>query len=89
MIDLRPKAGVLRTIMHQVNASRCRCRSATRCSPAEFSGRGDYDYSPRGSLQALCKRDFKLARNLTVEHITANLARAVEVYAKALHKHEK
>jgi hypothetical protein len=34
-------------------------------------------------------RDFKLARKLTMEHITANLPLATEVYAQALSKHEK
>jgi DNA-binding GntR family transcriptional regulator len=84
MID-STESSVLRTIMHQVNAMSLSIRYALLS--AEFSG-GDYDYHAR-ITQALRKRDFQLARNLTVEHITANLARAVEVYAKALHKYEK
>ena len=80
------ESSVLRTIMHQVNAMSLSIRYALLSS--DFSGRGDYDYHAR-ITQALCERDFKLARNLTIEHITANLVRAVEVYAKALRKYEK
>ncbi|HZP74996.1 MAG TPA: GntR family transcriptional regulator [Pseudolabrys sp.] len=84
MID-STESSVLRTIMHQVNAMSLPIRYALL--RAEFSGRGDYDYHAK-ITQALRKRDFKLARKLTMEHIAANVAGAAKVYAEALSRIE-
>jgi len=76
-------SSVLRTVLHQVNAMSLPVRFILLQN--EFSGRADYAYH-REIIQALRARDFKAARKMTVEHITANLARVVDVYADALAK---
>ena len=80
MIDSTESA-VLRTILHQVNAMSLPVRFILLSN--EFSGRADYKYH-REITDAIRARNFRLARRMTIEHITANLARAVDVYADAL-----
>jgi DNA-binding GntR family transcriptional regulator len=80
MID-STESSVLRTILHQVNAMSLPVRFILLSN--EFSGRADYKYH-REITEAIRARNFKLARKITVEHITANLARVIDVYADAL-----
>jgi DNA-binding GntR family transcriptional regulator len=80
------ESSVLRTIMHQVNAMSLPIRYALL--RAEFSTRADYAYHAQ-ITRALRARDFPLARKLTMEHITANLTRAIDVYGEALSKVER
>ena len=75
------ESSVLRTIMHQVNAMSLPIRYLLLS--AEFSKRTEYDYHDK-ITSALRAGDFGLARALTVEHVTSNLARAIEVYAQAV-----
>jgi DNA-binding GntR family transcriptional regulator len=84
MID-STESSVLRTIMHQINAMSLPIRY--RLLAAEFSGRGAYDYHDK-IASALQARQFALARTLTCEHVTANLAPAIAVYTQALREHE-
>ena len=84
MID-STESSVLRTILHQVNAMSLPVRFILLLN--EFSGRADYQYH-REITQAIRARDFRLARRMTVEHITANLARVIDVYADALAKQQ-
>jgi DNA-binding GntR family transcriptional regulator len=85
MID-STESSVLRTILHQVNAMSLPVRFILLSN--EFAGRAEYRYH-REITQAIRARNFKLARRMTVEHITANLARVVDVYAEALEKHRE
>jgi DNA-binding GntR family transcriptional regulator len=75
------ESSVLRTIMHQVNAMSLPIRY--RLLSAEFSKRAEYDYHDK-ITSALRAGDFGLARELTIAHVTSNLARAIEVYAQAV-----
>lgn len=85
MID-STESSVLRTILHQVNAMSLPVRFILLSN--EFSGRADYEYH-REITDAIRARNFKLARKMTVEHITANLARVVDVYADALARRQE
>lgn len=85
MID-STESSVLRTILHQVNAMSLPVRFILLSD--EFSGRADYKYH-RDITQAIRTRNFKLARRMTVEHITANLQRVIDVYAEALDRHRE
>src|SRR5262249_23257896 len=85
MID-GTESSVLRAVLHQVNAMSLPVRFILLQN--EFSGRPDYEYH-REITQALRARTFKLARKMTVEHITANLARVVDVYAEALERRQE
>jgi DNA-binding GntR family transcriptional regulator len=80
MID-STESSVLRTLLHQVNAMSLPVRFILLSN--EFAGRAEYKYH-REITQAIRSRNFKLGRAMTVEHITANLARVVDVYAEAL-----
>jgi DNA-binding GntR family transcriptional regulator len=82
MID-STESSVLRTLLHQVNAMSLPVRFILLSN--EFAGRAEYKYH-REITQAIRAHNFKLARTMTVEHITANLARVVDVYAEALGK---
>ncbi len=77
------ESAVLRTIMNQVNAMSLPIRFILLSS--EFSGKADYAYHQQITT-AIRARNFRLARKLTVEHITANLHGAVEAYARALQR---
>jgi DNA-binding GntR family transcriptional regulator len=79
------ESSVLRTIMHQINAMSLPVRY--RLLSAEFAKRVEYEYHDK-ITSALRARDFVLARDLTVEHVTSNLAQATEVYTEALHEHD-
>ncbi len=85
MID-STESSVLRTILHQVNAMSLPVRFILLLD--EFSGRAEYRYH-REIIQAIRGRSFKLARKMTVEHITSNLERVIDVYAEALEKHRE
>lgn len=85
MID-STESSVLRTILHQVNAMSLPVRFSLLRD--EFSGRADYKYH-RDITQAIRNRNFRLARRMTVEHITTNLERVIDVYAEALEKHRE
>lgn len=85
MIDSTESA-VLRTILHQVNAMSLPVRFILLLD--EFSGRAEYRYH-RDITQAIRSRNFKLARRMTVEHITRNMERVIDVYAAALDKHRE
>jgi DNA-binding GntR family transcriptional regulator len=85
MID-STESSVLRTILHQVNAMSLPVRFLLLSN--EFSGRAEYRYH-REITQAIRARNFKLARKMTIEHITANLTRVVDVYAEALDKRQE
>ncbi|HEY4892814.1 MAG TPA: GntR family transcriptional regulator [Reyranella sp.] len=85
MVD-STESSVLRTILHQVNAMSLPVRFLLLSN--EFSGRAEYRYH-REITQAIRARNFKLARKMTIEHITANLARVVDVYAEALDKQQE
>lgn len=85
MID-STESSVLRTILHQVNAMSLPVRFILLSN--EFSGRADYEYH-REITQAIRARNFKLARRMTVGHITANLTRVAGVYAEALEKQQE
>jgi DNA-binding GntR family transcriptional regulator len=85
MID-STESSVLRTILHQVNAMSLPVRFILLSN--EFSGRADYEYH-REITEAIRARNFKLARRMTVDHITANLARVVDVYADALARRQE
>jgi DNA-binding GntR family transcriptional regulator len=85
MVD-STESSVLRTILHQVNAMSLPVRFLLLSN--EFSGRAEYRYH-REITQAIRARNFKLARKMTIEHITANLARIVDVYAEALDKQQE
>lgn len=85
MIDSTESA-VLRTILHQVNAMSLPVRFILLLD--EFSGRADYKYH-RDITQAIRVRNFKRARKMTVEHITVNLKRVIDVYAEALDRHRE
>ncbi len=85
MID-STESSVLRTILHQVNAMSLPVRFILLSN--EFSGRAEYKYH-REITQAIRARNFRLARKMTVEHITANLARVVDVYAEELQKRQE
>lgn len=85
MID-STESSVLRTILHQVNAMSLPVRFILLLD--EFSGRTEYKYH-REITQAIRSRNFKLARKMTVEHITVNLERVIDVYAGALDKHRE
>lgn len=85
MID-STESSVLRTILHQVNAMSLPVRFILLLD--EFSGRAEYKYH-REITQAIRSRNFKLARKMTVEHITVNLERVIDVYAEALDKHRE
>ena len=85
MID-STESSVLRTIMHQVNAMSLPVRFMLLSN--EFSGRADYAYHQQ-ITSAIRDRNFRLARKMTIEHITANLVRVVDVYAEALGKQER
>ena len=85
MID-STESSVLRTILHQVNAMSLPVRFILLLD--EFSGRAEYKYH-RDSTQAIRVRNFKLARKMTVEHITGNLERVIVVYAEALEKYRE
>lgn len=80
MID-STESTVLRTILHQVNAMSLPVRFILLSN--EFAGRAEYRYH-REITQAIRARNFKLARSMTVEHITANLERVIDVYAESL-----
>ena len=82
MID-STESSVLRTIMHQVNAMSLPIRFLLLSD--EFSGRADYEYHQEITA-AIRAGDFKLARKMTVEHITQNMSRVIDVYAAALEK---
>jgi len=84
MID-STESSVLRTIMNLVNAMSLPPRFILLQSA--FSGRVDYDYYQE-IIIALRARAFPVARRLTMEHITANLARVIDAYAAALAKQE-
>ncbi|WP_422031273.1 GntR family transcriptional regulator [Reyranella sp.] len=83
MID-STESSVLRTILHQVNAMSLPVRFILLRN--EFSGRSEYKYH-RDITQAVRDRNFKLAKKMTVEHITVNMERVVDVYAEALGRH--
>ena len=83
MID-STESSVLRTILHQVNAMSLPVRFILLRD--EFSGRSEYKYH-RDITQAVRDRNFKLAKKMTVEHITVNMERVVDVYAEALGRH--
>ena len=85
MID-STESSVLRTILHQVNAMSLPVRFILLRD--EFSGRADYKYH-RDITQAVRDRNFKLARKMTVEHITVNMERVIDVYAEALGRHRE
>lgn len=85
MID-STESSVLRTILHQVNAMSLPVRFILLLD--EFSGRAEYRYH-RDITQAIRSRNFRLARRMTVEHITRNLERVIDVYAAALEKHRE
>jgi DNA-binding GntR family transcriptional regulator len=85
MID-STESSVLRTILHQVNAMSLPVRFILLSS--EFSGRADYEYH-REITEAIRARNFRLARKMTVEHITANLVRVIDVYADALARRQE
>jgi len=85
MID-STESSVLRTILHQVNAMSLPVRFLLLSN--EFSGRADYEYH-REIAQAIRARNFKLARRMTVSHITSNLVRVTGVYAEALEKQKE
>ena len=85
MID-STESSVLRTIMHQVNAMSLPIRFLLLSD--EFSGRADYEYHQEITA-AIRAGDFGLARKMTVGHITANLARVIDVYAEALQKQQE
>jgi DNA-binding GntR family transcriptional regulator len=85
MID-STESSVLRTILHQVNAMSLPVRFILLQD--EFSGRAEYKYH-REVTQAIRSRNFKLARKMTVEHITVNLERVIDVYAEALDKYRE
>ena len=85
MID-STESSVLRTILHQVNAMSLPVRFILLSN--EFSGRADYEYH-REITDAIRGRNFKLARKMTVDHITANLARVIDVYADALARRQE
>ena len=85
MID-STESSVLRTILHQVNAMSLPVRFILLQD--EFSGRADYKYH-RDITQAVRDRNFKLARKMTVEHITVNMERVIDVYAEALGRHRE
>jgi DNA-binding GntR family transcriptional regulator len=85
MID-STESSVLRTILHQVNAMSLPVRFILLSN--EFSGRADYEYH-REITDSIRARNFKLARKMTVGHITANLARVIDVYANALAKRQE
>jgi DNA-binding GntR family transcriptional regulator len=85
MID-STESSVLRTILHQVNAMSLPVRFILLRD--EFSGRTDYKYH-RDITQAVRDRNFKLARKMTVEHITVNMKRVIDVYAEALGRHRE
>jgi DNA-binding GntR family transcriptional regulator len=76
---------VLRTIMNLVNAMSLPVRFILLSS--EFSGRADYDYHQQITA-AIRDKNFRVARRLTMEHITTNLVRVVDVYAEALRQQE-
>jgi len=85
MID-STESSVLRTILHQVNAMSLPVRFILLLD--EFSGRAEYRYH-RDITQAIRSRNFRLARRMSVEHITRNLERVIDVYAAALEKHRE
>ncbi|MEJ0068191.1 MAG: GntR family transcriptional regulator [Pseudomonadota bacterium] len=85
MID-GTESSVLRTVLHQVNAMSLPVRFILLQS--EFSGRADYEYH-REITRAIRARNFKFARKMTIEHITANMARVIDVYAEALEKRQE
>lgn len=85
MID-STESSVLRTILHQVNAMSLPVRFLLLSN--EFSGRADYEYHHE-ITQAIRARNFKLARRMTVSHITSNLTRVTVAYAEALEKQQE
>jgi DNA-binding GntR family transcriptional regulator len=85
MID-STESSVLRTILHQVNAMSLPVRFILLSN--EFSGRADYEYH-REITEAIRAHNFRQARKMTVEHITANLERVIDVYAAALAKQQE
>ena len=85
MID-STESSVLRTILHQVNSMSLPVRFILLSN--EFSGRADYEYH-REITEAIRSRDFDRARRMTVDHITANLTRVIDVYADALARQER
>jgi len=60
---------------------------------AKDAGNVSLDVNGEATKQSLYRTiragDFKLARKMTVEHITANLARVIDVYAEALEKQQE
>ena len=86
MLFRSTESAVLRTILLQVNAMSLPVRFILLLD--EFSGRAEYKYH-RDITQAIRSRNFKLARRMTVEHITRNMERVIDVYAAALDKHRE
>jgi len=80
------QSSVLRTIMNQINAMSLPIRFILLLD--EFSGRAAYQYHQQITA-AIRDRNFRLARRLTMDHITANLVRVVDVYAAALSRQER
>ena len=80
------QSSVLRTIMNQINAMSLPIRFILLLD--EFSGRAAYQYHQQITA-AIRDRNFRLARRLTMDHITANLVRVVDVYAAALSQQER
>jgi DNA-binding GntR family transcriptional regulator len=80
------QSSVLRTIMNQINAMSLPIRFILLLD--EFSGRAAYEYHQQ-ITSAIRDRNFRLARRLTMDHITANLVRVVDVYAAALSQQER
>ncbi len=80
------QSSVLRTIMNQINAMSLPIRFILLLD--EFSGRAAYQYHQQITA-AIRDRNFRLARRLTMDHITANLVRVVDVYAAALNQQER
>jgi DNA-binding GntR family transcriptional regulator len=71
------------SVLRQVNAMSLPIRFLLLSN--EFSGRADYAYHQQITA-TIRAGDFKLARKMTVEHITQNLGRVIDVYAAALEK---
>ena len=80
------QSSVLRTIMNQINAMSLPIRFILLLD--EFSGRAAYRTISR-SLQRFRPEFSPRAPPLTMDHITANLVRVVDVYAAALSQQER